>query len=296
MSVCERGSTYGAVRHMCRGLRLNFETILPIADALFERSIDFIAWQPNVISTRKNDGTPVSESDKIAQTLVTAILNRFAPNIPVRGEEDDLRQVLRYLLVGAYWLVDPIDGTRFYDAMMYEWCVSVALMVGGEPLVGIILQPGRGEAYVGIKGQGIYMRTLDTQWKEFARRPAVNQVIVVPTSLSVMSNRVLNDQAVRLTVRYENTTSTPSVLAGLQIVRGHAWGWASLFRPWSWDIAGIYVLTGEIGGSAMCADGTPIDFKQDRLPPVVFTAPYKKGCDAAGIMQVLHGDHAVVPR
>ena len=275
MSVSERDSDYVRTNDRC-GLVLDFETFLPIVDVLFAKSIDFMVWQPNIVSIQKEDGTPVSNVDRNAQTFVTNVLKKLAPHIPVCGEEDGQRRVSFGELPDTYWSVDPIDGTRFYEAMKDEWCVSIALVAGGEPCVGIILQPGKGEAYVAIKGRGIYMRTREITWRKFVRAAAVNPMLVVPTSLSVLRDPVLTQQAVRLTTHFKNTFSVPSALAVLEIVRGHAWGWASLFQPWCWDIAAACVLIGEIGGIALCADGTPIPLHTDRLPPVVFAVSYNK--------------------
>lgn len=284
MNVSERGTTCSIQKQGYKDLSLDFETFLPIADVLFRLSVNFIVWQPTIINVRKADGTPVSSADKNAQQLVKNVLKMAAPHIPVRGEEDT-HTGGPTASSEVYWSVDPIDGTRFYGAMKYEWCVSIALIVGGEPYVGIILQPGRGECFVGIKGKGIQWRTQDKSWTQFVRKRASVPMLVVPTSRSVLCNSVYTAKAVHLTTRFENTFSVPSVLAVLEIVRGHAWGWVSLFRPWHWDIAAAFVLVREIDGVALCANGDPIPFwKQDRFPSVIFAVSNEK---AAAIGWVL---------
>lgn len=282
MDAIERGLPTLAERQGDQGLALDFETFLPIADELFELSVNFIAWQPTIITAKKPDGTPVSSADKNAQRLVINVLRASAPHILIRGEEDAPLEASASSS-GAYWSVDPIDGTRFYEAMKYEWCVSIALIVDNEPCVGIVIQPGRGECFVGIKGKGIQWRSLDKSWKTFVRKQAVTPMLVVPTSLSVMSDRRLTAQAVRLSVRFENTFSAPSVLAALEIVRGHAWGWVSIFRPWHWDLSATYVLMHEIGGVALCADGKSIPWGAGRFSPVIFAVSPEKAAAIAWV-------------
>ncbi|MBY0293803.1 hypothetical protein K2Q08_00525 [Patescibacteria group bacterium] len=258
------------------GFKVNFKTFLPIADELLLLSVNFIEWQATIITTKKPDGTPVSSADKNAQRLVKNVLRKMAPHIPVRGEEDSKPLDCVTKCRGKYWSVDPIDGTRFYEAMKDDWCVSVALIVDGEPFAAIVIQPGRGECFVGIKSMGVQFRTQHGTWKEFVRKDAVNPMLVVPTSRSVLCNDIYRMQAVRLTAHFENTFSAPSVLAALEIVRGHAWGWVSLFRPWHWDIAAVFVLVREMGGVALCTDGKPIPWNEERIPPVVFAASLEK--------------------
>ena len=69
-------------------------------------------------------------------------------NIPVIGEEQggDASIVERGDL---YWVVDPIDGTYNFLRGMPGVCVSIALMRGWEPVVGVIYDFTRGEIFAG---------------------------------------------------------------------------------------------------------------------------------------------------
>lgn len=272
MDGIERDVTRTAEAYTCRGLKLDFETFETIADVLLMMSTDFILLQPTIVCARKDDGTPVSNADKEIQGIIINYLLAFAPEIPIRGEEDDSSAPSAITPGGVYWSVDPIDGTRFYEAMKDEWCVSVALVIDGKPWAAIVLQPARGEAFIGVRHKGVRMRTYAGQWKPFKRKKPPNPMLVVPTSRSVLCDPAYAEQAVRLTNCFQDTFSVPSVLAGLEITRGHAWGWISIFKPWHWDVAATYVLVRETGGVGMCANGGLIPWHQDKLPPIVFAA------------------------
>ncbi|MCX6820187.1 MAG: inositol monophosphatase family protein [Candidatus Adlerbacteria bacterium] len=246
---------------------MDFETFLPIVDQLLEMGVGFTALQSKVIRARKKDGTPVSNVDKTAQVFVTNFLKSVAPHIQVRGEEDLTHEPRSRI----YWTIDPIDATRFYEARRYEWCVSVALVIDGVPRVGIILQPGRGEFVVAIEGKGARFRTTYGPWQIFERLSAINPMLIVPTSKSVLSNKMYTAQAVELTMCFEDTLSLPCVVAGFEVARGPAWGWTSIFEPYEWDIAASYVLIRELGGVARCANGDQVPWGQDKMPPIIFT-------------------------
>ncbi len=71
--------------------------------------------------------------------------------IPAIGEEQG-GDVARVNNGELYWIVDPIDGTYNYLRGIPGVCVSIALMKGWEPVVGVIYDFTRGELYAGGKG------------------------------------------------------------------------------------------------------------------------------------------------
>jgi len=86
--------------------------------------------------------------DKESQTLITQILLEARPGDALYGEEglagnlDSERQ----------WIVDPIDGTVNYYYAIPHFCVSIALRVAGEIVVGVIHDPMVGETWTVEKG------------------------------------------------------------------------------------------------------------------------------------------------
>src|SRR4029079_51202 len=49
--------------------------------------------------------------------------------------------------IGRVWIVDPLDGTINYANGIPFYCVSVPLVEGGRPVVGVIHDPVRGESF-----------------------------------------------------------------------------------------------------------------------------------------------------
>jgi myo-inositol-1(or 4)-monophosphatase len=52
------------------------------------------------------------------------------------------------------WVVDPLDGTFNYQRGFPVWCVSIALMRGGEPTAGVIFDPVTRGIVEGVVGRG----------------------------------------------------------------------------------------------------------------------------------------------
>ncbi|MBC8128461.1 MAG: inositol monophosphatase [Gloeobacteraceae cyanobacterium ES-bin-144] len=86
--------------------------------------------------------------DKESQDLITTILLGARPDDALYGEEglagnqDSDRQ----------WIVDPIDGTVNFFYGIPHFCVSIALRVEGEIVVGVIHDPMVGETWTVEKG------------------------------------------------------------------------------------------------------------------------------------------------
>jgi myo-inositol-1(or 4)-monophosphatase len=50
---------------------------------------------------------------------------------------------------GRVWIVDPLDGTVNYANGIPFFCISIALVAEGRPVVGVVHDPTRGETFVG---------------------------------------------------------------------------------------------------------------------------------------------------
>jgi myo-inositol-1(or 4)-monophosphatase len=101
---------------------------------------------------QKADGSTVTDIDRdVERFLREQIAARF-PGHAILGEEygydargnDD----------APLWALDPIDGTTNLANGLPVWCVSVGLIVGREPVVGVICAPPQNQMYAAAKGCG----------------------------------------------------------------------------------------------------------------------------------------------
>src|SRR5689334_7128327 len=87
--------------------------------------------------------------DVEAQELITKILLEKFPDHALYGEEG----IVGDQLSEHQWIVDPLDGTVNYFYGIPHFCVSIALRVKGEIIVGVIYDPMRDELWRGQKGE-----------------------------------------------------------------------------------------------------------------------------------------------
>ena len=96
----------------------------------------------------KSDETPVTEADLIAHHLIVESLARLTPGLCVFSEEDHPDQHL-IRSNDVFWLIDPLDGTKEFLAKNGEFTINIALIVGGEPVWGVVHAPLLGTTYWG---------------------------------------------------------------------------------------------------------------------------------------------------
>ncbi len=100
----------------------------------------------------KAGGSPVTEADVAVDTFLKIRLSALLPAAAWLSEEtaDDA------LRLGAdlVWIVDPIDGTRAFLTGHPDWSISVALLAGGQPVLGFVHAPVSGHFYEAVAGAG----------------------------------------------------------------------------------------------------------------------------------------------
>jgi myo-inositol-1(or 4)-monophosphatase len=100
----------------------------------------------------KGASSPVSEADIAVNELLERRLRSATPDYGWLSEEsaDDEHRLAKRLV----WIVDPIDGTRGYLAGREDWCVSVALVEGAEPVLAAVFAPASDEFFFAARGCG----------------------------------------------------------------------------------------------------------------------------------------------
>lgn len=103
----------------------------------------------------KGDGSMVTDADLAADRIIREHLAISFPADPILTEEgiDDTARLSH----SRCWIVDPIDGTNQFIAHTGEFDVLIALADGGEPVVGVMLQPSTGLLMYASKGGGAWV-------------------------------------------------------------------------------------------------------------------------------------------
>jgi len=103
----------------------------------------------------KPDRSPVTTVDLEVNRILHDMQLREFPGDGWLSEEspDDPSRLSKERV----WIVDPIDGTKALVNRLSEFCISVALIERGVPVVAAILNPTTGELFTAIRGGGLFM-------------------------------------------------------------------------------------------------------------------------------------------
>lgn len=220
-----------------------------------------------VESWEKEPGSPVCAADLAVDAFLKRELGALLPSAGWLSEEtaDAPERIDRDLI----WLVDPIDGTRDFLRGRSGWCVSVALVSRGRPLIGMMGAPARGEEWLAIAGQGAWRNRVPlkaSQRREFsgARVPidqlpsADSDLVMVekPNSIALRIGMVAADEA--------------------DLVATLRWGF-------EWDVAAATLIAREAGAEVSDTFGQPLAYnKRDpRAFGVLVCAPEIHGAAVA---------------
>jgi len=100
----------------------------------------------------KADDSPLTTADKRAHEIIIDILSKG--NIPVLSEEGKSIPYEHRRLWSAFWLVDPLDGTKEFIKRNGEFTVNIALINKSRPILGLIYVPAKDIIYYALQNQG----------------------------------------------------------------------------------------------------------------------------------------------
>jgi histidinol-phosphatase len=120
------------------------ETAAVIARDLYRRNVEVRI---------KADKSPVTEADVRCEMAIREILQARFPAYGFYGEETGAHDTDAQNL----WLVDPIDGTKAFVREYAMFSTQIALMRGGEIVLGVSSAPIYGELCFAERGRGAYL-------------------------------------------------------------------------------------------------------------------------------------------
>lgn len=92
----------------------------------------------------KNDDEIVTNADSVCQSMILDRIKETYPDHGFLAEEGaggkQLKQPPRSAQ-NIWWVIDPIDGTNNYANGLLSFCVSIAVLHDGVPIVGVIFEP-----------------------------------------------------------------------------------------------------------------------------------------------------------
>ncbi len=99
---------------------------------------------------RKEDESPVTVADRETELFIRKAIQEKYPDHGILGEEfGEANAGSSYM-----WVLDPIDGTKSFIHGIPLYTVLIALLIDGEPVVGVIHNPPLRETAAAAAGLG----------------------------------------------------------------------------------------------------------------------------------------------
>ncbi|WP_213453064.1 inositol monophosphatase family protein [Rhizomonospora bruguierae] len=203
----------------------------------------------------KSPGDLVTIADREAERMIGAGLRALLPGSTVVGEEAvevDAALLGHITDAGPVWLVDPVDGTGNFAAGRPPFAVMVALLRGGDPVAGWILDPLADSVVVAERGGGTYRDgirlTVPEEHRPLGELRGAASVKYFPPALrdaALDRGRVLG---ALLPGHHCAGREYPDVIEGEQ-------DFAVFWRTKPWDHAAGALLTREAGAVVRHLDG-----------------------------------------
>lgn len=136
-----------------QALGLRFRFAQGVVREAGQMALDRYRRRESLAIERKGRQDFVSEADKACEEFVAAALLKAFAEDAFLGEEGGLQNAGG----AATWIIDPIDGTSNFIAGIPIWCVSLGLVVGTQPVLGVVYNPATEELYAARAGEGAHL-------------------------------------------------------------------------------------------------------------------------------------------
>ena len=101
----------------------------------------------------KNMKDVVTEVDHLSEEVILAAIGQAFPEDRFLAEESGVSGPQS----SRVWVIDPLDGTVNYANGIPFFAVSIGLAIDGEPVLGVVVDPSRGELFSAIRGEGAFL-------------------------------------------------------------------------------------------------------------------------------------------
>lgn len=205
----------------------------------------------------KDDASPLTAADLAAHRIIAEGLASLTPGLPVLSEESRHAPLSERSAWGAFWLVDPLDGTREFVKRNGEFSVNIALVEDGRPILGVVHAPVLGWSAQAAKGLGAHR----------VHRSGVESLAVANAAspLRIAGSRSHSDPRMAQALeRIGAHTLKPmgSALKFVLVAAGEADVYLRFGPTSEWDTAAGQCVLEQAGGMLVSPEGEPFTYNR----------------------------------
>ena len=197
----------------------------------------------------------VTEADHLSEALIVEAIRGAYPGDAILAEETGEHRAVAGEAPtsgrGRVWIVDPLDGTVNYANGIPVFCVSIGLVVDGQPALGVIVDPTRHESFAATSDGPATLggRTVTTSPKD----KLSDFVISMALSGRAATTRARN---VRKQIRISRSMGS-AALALAYVANGRFDAFIQQGGLSAWDVAAAGLIAERGGARVTAMDGGP---------------------------------------
>jgi myo-inositol-1(or 4)-monophosphatase len=211
----------------------------------------------------KGGGSPVTEADlAVDDFLKKKLSNAFAGAGWLSEETEDNAARLNH---SRLLVVDPIDGTRGFVGGDPHWTVSIALVVAGRPVAGVVHAPALDETFAAAARCGAALN---------GRPIAVSEREQLDGARIGGPRAMIQDIQHGARLSLDLKPKIPSLAYRIALVaKGELDLAVASGKAHDWDIAAADLILAEAGGALVDAAGEALTYnREETLHPELFAA------------------------
>ncbi len=214
----------------------------------------------------KADDSPLTEADRRAHRIIVDGLRGLTPDLPIVSEESETPPYAERRRWRRYWLVDPLDGTKEFVQRNGSFTVNIALIDGGEPILGVVGVPVQDKIYLGDCSRARAWRHDERGRTPLRARAMQGDTVAVVASRNHRTPRLetclrlLEDGFERVDRVHMGSSLKLCVLA-----EGGADCYPRLGPTSEWDIAAGHAVLMAAGGAVTQFGGKPLRYNKESL-------------------------------
>lgn len=230
------------------------KALLSVAQEAVDAAVEYVVTHPVTGIRDKGGRQIVTDTDEAVERIVRDRLTRQTPDLGFLGEETGATGGR-----DTYWVLDPVDGTTNFSHGLPLNAVSLGLVHGDQPVLGVIALPFLGGRYWAADGHGAYRD--DTRLR-------VSETTDLSEALVALSNYGGGgDAPVRdlisaeldrtLSVRTQGLRRLGATAVDLAFLAAGALDASITLGNCTWDTAAGAVIAREAGAAVVDSDGSP---------------------------------------
>ena len=202
----------------------------------------------------------LTEADTASEKVILRAIRKAFPDHAILAEESGVGNGSAEF----QWLIDPLDGTTNYAHQLPFFSIAIALAVGDEIVLGLVLNPMDGELFSAISGNGA---ELNGKSIKVSSTPSVYESLLV-TGFPYDVNEIIEPAMNRFSALQQGSQGVrrlgSAALDICYVACGRFDGfWEQNLKPW--DKAAGAIIATEAGAEITDFSNQPFAINQNEI-------------------------------